>query len=652
MQDEMTRGRSQVIWRYTPNAIFRYNDNMGWCKVTDITMNKISELKGVFANVLADKLSFWNAINITGYPDPRTQPHKYVVGEPFHVRYELWPTVFICADCKRMHWWESVDKLKSTNERLRCWTCGSKDEILKQTPFAFIHKCGNLQTVFVPKCPNNNKHPVGLEDKRTFQNSFWYCQTCQIRLQRSPRDGLGIRSCSCGKPMSGVTLIDPRVYYSQTLTIVNINPDIINTWQENENFAKLLLGAAFRIPSYKPTDIQNLSRYKSSGGELTPELLAMKKMLLDTGMPEDQVDEMVKKSTEQASSDPWKKYITELSPCQEYISNFEALDCRQTVEYVFARDEPNNTNITLDSLIYQANTSGEDDAFAQLTNDKQLGSNLGLVNLAVIQELPILLGGIGYTRFYTSPIAFDGSRNNANLRPYGTDEDGKIPIFVAKNKTEALIYELDPWRLAAFLEVNQVVSIPNKAKESDHLMRAWILSISRRLHETGESHLHLLTFEQERGVEVDLPSGMIFGLLHTMSHALKATAYQYVGIDQDSLAEYLFPAHAAGLLYASSHVEFTLGGIDAVFRANLSQWLGTIRDFANNCPFDPVCSRAGGACLACLYTKFGCNYFNRSLSRAFLFGGHVKGLTNNIIGFWSHKVTDETIKLKENTANS
>jgi hypothetical protein len=132
----------------------------------------------------------------------------------------------------------------------------------------------------------------------------------------------------------------------------------------------------------------------------------------------------------------------------------------------------------------------------------------------------------------------------------------------------------------------------------------------------------------------------MFGLLHSVSHVLKATAHRYVGIDQDYLAEYLFPAHSAGLLYVSSHVEFTLGGIDAVFRANLTQWLGSARDFAGRCSFDPVCARAGGACLACLYPKFGCDHFNRTVSRAFLFGGEVMGLTNPLVGFWTPAVAE------------
>lgn len=648
MQGEMTRGRSQVIWRYLPSATFRYNDDSAWCMVTDVTMDKTGELQGVLADALADKLSYWNAMGMTGFPDPRIQPQKYVVGEPYWVRYDIWPTILICERCKRIHWWGSVSALRSTNDRLRCRSCGSHDDVLRQIPFAYVCECGNIETLYVPKCPANSDHPVGLEDKRTFQDSYWYCQICNTRISRGSRSGLGIRSCQCGKPMRGTTLVDPRMYYSQTVAIVDIQPDALASWKQNPYFSEFLLGAVLRIPTHDQTDVQNLSRLKPSRGELSPELQAMREILLGQGMPKEQVDKMVEESTRKASSDPWAKYLDDLSPCREYLAGFVAPDCRQTVELVFVREEPDAVTISLEGLIEDARSKGDDDdGLKQLMNDRDLCRSLGLVNMSVVQQLPILLAGIGYSRYFAGPIGFDGSTNKAQLRTYKTDDSGKIPLYVARNTTEALFYELDPWRLAAFLQVNGVAEAPERALASDHLLRSWLLSISSKLGDKGESHLDLLTFERERGDTVDIPSAMIFGVLHTISHALMATANQYVGIDQDALAEYLFPVHAAGLLYASSHVKFTLGGIDAVFRSNLSLWIGTVRDFSNSCSFDPVCSHSGGACLACLYTKFGCNYFNRNLSRSLLFGGHVKGVKKEISGFWSHEVTDASERMQK-----
>lgn len=648
MQGEMTRGRSQVIWRYMINAIFRYNDDNAWCIVKDVRMSDKLPLDGVLANALFSKLTYWRAISDTGFPNPMTQSNKYIVGEPHWIHYDLWPTVFRCRKCNRMQWYQNPTNLKQRNDLLRCRNCGQENDILVQTPFAYVCECGNIETIFVPRCPNNDKHSVVLVDRRSFQDSYWYCQDCNIRISSNARSGLGIRACQCGKTMRGVILIDPRIYYSQTMTIVDIQPKILEIWNENENFNSLLLGAAFQIPCYKKSDIHNLSKYKAPSGENSPEIIAIRDVLKDQGLSPEQIDDIISKSIAKSSDNPWNQYKNELSECSDYIDSFEASENRQTIEYVFVKDEPSVVNISLNDLIKEAQNVGDDNSVKQFQNDQILANSLGLTNVSVVQELPLLLAGIGYTRYYASPIDYDGNLNDTQLRPYKFDSDGKIPIYVAKNKTEGLFYELDPWRIASFLDINNIVNTPDTVKKSQYLLKAWLHSITSKLTDDGESHLKLMHFEEEQGKIVDKPSAIIFGLLHSVSHILMVTAHQYVGIDKDALAEYLFPAYSSGIVYASSHVEFTLGGIDAVFRSSLEQWLGTAKEFANNCSFDPVCSDDGGACMACLYTKFGCNYFNRSLSRAYLFGGSINGFDNNIIGFWSKDVTDATKLLKKN----
>ena len=124
--------------------------------------------------------------------------------------------------------------------------------------------------------------------------------------------------------------------------------------------------------------------------------------------------------------------------------------------------------------------------------------------------------------------------------------------------------------MAAFLALNSHEKITSSATKSEQSIRAWLLEQCVPFIERGESHLVLMNYEQERGIVVHESSALVFGVIHTLSHVLKATAYRYVGIDGDAVSEYLFPAHLAGLLYASAHVEFTLGGIDSVFRSNMT----------------------------------------------------------------------------------
>jgi hypothetical protein len=600
---------------------------------------------------LNGSLRSWNAIGPTSFPDPERQRNRYEVGEPHQVWFTVWSLVFICRQCGMVHYYLDIGRLLTVNERLRCMRCKQPD-ILKQVPFAYVCECGRIETVFIPK--HVPGHTIRLIDKGGFQESSWFCEECRVHLRKDARAGLGFRRCECGpkKFKRGIRLDDSGIYYSQTLSLVDIEPQALDRWKENVRFSDLLLGAVLRIPSYQPSHILDLARWKPASADLSPEMKAMKAMLIQGGKSEAAADAMVRKAAQQAGADPYVVYDAELEPYRSGACARDWKSVRRTVEYVFVRDEPSSAGIALDALIEDAQRNSDTTTVERLTEQKRIAAELGLVRLQVVQALPILLAGIGYSRRFAGPQPVgDGDQAKvASLRAFPT-QNGKIPIYVARNTTEALLYEIDPWRMAAFLSLNGVETISPAATSSEQAIRAWLLEQCVPLIERGESHLTLMNYEQEHGISVHEPSALVFGVIHTLSHVLKATAYRYVGIDGDALSEYLFPAHLSGLLYVSTHVEFTLGGIDSVFRSNMTQWLGSARDYAGRCSFDPVCSTSGGACLACLYPKFGCAHFNRTVSRAFLFGGKVSGRPGLVTGFWSPAVALKADQLRGKQAS-
>lgn len=648
MVAEMKRGRSQVLWRYMPGATFRYNENGPWSRTTEITLRDTGALAGALASAVDHELRRWNAIGPHAYPDPLIQSQRYEVGTPAQVFYTMWPTVFVCRRCRRAHWYRDLATLRNSNEQLRCRSC-RQPYLLRQVPYAYVCECGRLDNVYIPR--HDSGHTIELVDKKGFQESYWWCKECQRPLYRNPREGLGFRSCECAprKAKRGILLQDPRVYFSQTVDLVDLAPSMMERWQGHPRFSDLLLAAALRIPTYQAVHLRDLATWKPPSGELSPELQAMRDLLLQQGLPPDRVDGMIQQSARRAAADPWAPYDADLAPHRATIGTGDWAGSRQTIEYVFVRDEPTMVAVSLDDLIAEAKTFGDTSLSQRLEHEKGLAADLGLVNMKVVQALPITLAAIGYTRYFGTPQDADESgQTNARpveLRPFESP-NGRIPIFVARNTTEAFLYELDPWRVAAFLEVNVGLTAPTNATTSEPAIRTWLARQCAPLFNRGESHLILRQYEIESGLTVDEASALVFGVLHSVSHILKATAQRYVGIDSDTLAEYLFPAHLAGLLYVSTHVEFTLGGIDSVIRSNLTQWLGSARDYAGHCSFDPVCSRAGGACPVCLYPKFGCDYFNRTVSRAFLFGGEVRGRTNPVVGYWTAAVSEAVPRIK------
>ncbi len=635
-----------------PGSTFRYNESGGWCEVTDVTIRNPSSMTASLGAALAEALRRWDAIGITNFPDPEAQPAKYVVGEPYDVRYSVWPTVLTCRKCRRVHWYIGIEKLRQVNDRLACMSCKGSME-LRQIPYAYVCECGRKDTLYIPK--HDQKHVITIVDRGRFEDSYWWCNDCHKPLQRTSRDGLGFRPCDCvpRKGKRGVVLQDSRVYYSQTLEMVEVEGSVLERWGQNARFSDLLLAGILGLDAYRPSHLLDLASWKptSAEGGLSPELRAVREAMIKRGLSEAEADAMVGEGVRAGADDPWQTYDRQLAEFPT-LRVPDWSQSRQTVECLFVRDEPSMASITLRSLISDHQTAGDQASVARLSSEQDLAMDLGLVNLRVVEALPTLLGGYGYTRFYPTPQrddeVGDGDRAKAPvvLRPFPAHEN-KIPVFVARNTTEALMYELDPWRLAAFMQLNGIAAPPPSARVSDASIKAWLLVLSLPLLQFGESHFVLNSFEAESGKAVEAASAALFGVLHSVSHVLKATAHRYVGMDGDSLAEYLFPAHSTGLVYVSSHVAFTMGGIDSVFRANLRQWLGSAREYAGQCSFDPVCSHAGGACSACLYPKFGCSYFNRTVSRSFLFGGKVLGLAEPIVGLWQPEVTSEAALLRQ-----
>jgi len=59
---EMHRGKNQVLFRYTPEAVFRYNEINAWCKVNSIEMKNSRSLPKAHAESLAHMLHGSNEI--------------------------------------------------------------------------------------------------------------------------------------------------------------------------------------------------------------------------------------------------------------------------------------------------------------------------------------------------------------------------------------------------------------------------------------------------------------------------------------------------------------------------------------------------------------------------------------------------------------
>src|SRR5579872_4357115 len=317
METEMKRGRSQVIRRFTPEASFRYQESGAWCLGVSVTTRERGQLDGALLDAFSSALRRWNAIGPTSFPDPNVARNKYIVGEPYQVTYSVWPLVFSCKhkNCSAIQYYTDIDSLKRRNPTLKCYRCNA-NESLRQVSYCFVHECGRIETLYVPKCDKDEKHPIELVDRRSFRESYWKCQVCGTVLQKRSSDGLGRRNCSCsgGKLMRGIRLDDPQVYYSQTMSMVNVEPSSLNRWKGNARFGTLIAGAILGLDVYRPAHIRDLAGLKLGNGALSPELEAMKDALIRDGMPRDKAEAFARNALEQTYGAPWGDYDRELAP--------------------------------------------------------------------------------------------------------------------------------------------------------------------------------------------------------------------------------------------------------------------------------------------------------------------------------------------------
>ncbi|HKP54944.1 MAG TPA: hypothetical protein VJ183_20100 [Chloroflexia bacterium] len=645
---EMHRGKSQVLFRYTPYAMFRYNETNAWCEVTSIPMANTRSLSEGVAEALYQLLHAWDAIGSDNFPDPRLFPNKYEVGEPYQVHYTLRPLVFVCKVCKRVQWYSDLDQLSRYNYNLNCRQCKGV-RTLMQIPYIYIHECGRAENVFIPKHPTD--HVITLNNRGRFQESNWYCQTCRRPLTKPGTQGLGKRACQCGKKklQRGTTLQDPAVHYNHTLSLVDTEDPLLAGAGLNPQLGENLLAGLLRTPHYNPADFKDLLQPAPGEEETETKREQMRQDLKATGLTDPNQIEMLigimlaqvaspVADTQRRLRKEVRDLLTEESPLIG-----EAAASRQLREYLFVRDHPRMQASRLSDLLRQATEQGDTHATERYTEDLALSESIGFADLRLLEKFPLLLAAVGYSRVQVSPAP----GTTTALRPFDANKP-KIPIYAIRSTTEAFMFEIDPWWEAAWLLENDWAEAPNAPFTSVQELRAWLLRMSDYLLRYNAAHLEQLTWEREKNHPVpETAVACRFGLLHTISHMLTIAATTQVGFEADSLAEYLFPVSSAGIVYATGHQEFTLGGIVSAFKLNLGMWLSATYEAAQRCIYDPLCRSRGSVCHACGYLRFSCPHFNRTVSRAFLLGGPVTGLQQDVVGYWSPRTHERSLRLKQ-----
>jgi hypothetical protein len=268
---------------------------------------------------------------------------------------------------------------------------------------------------------------------------------------------------------------------------------------------------------------------------------------------------------------------------------------------------------------------------------QRLKTALGLDEVLYVDDLPVITATYGYTRRHFEPTYEELNARNlpVEIRSFPavqkfaaqalgrTDLVGTIPILAREGEHEGVFLSLRPDLVIRWLEANGI-ALPNP--ELPGIARI-IAALEPVEHDRFLDDIWALPIRR-----------LVYGLIHSLSHAAMRAITRYAGIDRTSVAEYIFLPLLGFVVYDNSS-SFKLGGIATLVRDHLAAFLQNISNEAVECLYDPDCTDHSGACHGCLHSpEISCRTFNHGLSRAFLTGGHTPwadaSIDTTTVGFW------------------
>ena len=603
------------MYGYLPGGVFEH-DQYGLCMVTDVVCDPADDInQTALFEAAYDILRTWPDSVPQRFPDPRLERESFLVGVPREVRFEPFPRVLECQRCGHV---ETLDQVRTVAGPPRC-TRANCNGTFRQLPFVQIHNCGRIESLYVRGCRRHGRQDLVFVDTGRVYTSTWRCRSCGNAAIGTPR----MTPCSCEwsqreteyhkKSLRIVRSNDSSIFYPQTRSFVNLKEDKLSLLRGDEQACGLLLARAWGLLEEKAVTIAQRRASIRSHGEAS-----------------ERVDPLVQKLIDELGSDsPAVQQFLADRAAQRHLPGQDAVDqvvemlgesatlappSRRLVEHVAVLDTLRSW--TVDDAIEMAQDRGDDLGALALVEAKWLArESLGLVDMRCLFDFPMALCAVGYTRAANDP-------ERATLRPFqATSAEGKTPIYALAADTEALLFQLDPARVASWLYANGLVS----EKPPTLMIDAWAW-IRQNLAELSAER-----WEQEAWNRQAVR--LTRTLLHTISHLL-LRHIEWSGFDPESIGEYILPETLAIVLHTNRYTDFTIGGLVTLFEQRLLNWLESVRVGGISCLYDPFCADEGGSCVGCLHRRYNCQFFNEDLSRAALYGGVATDGTVIEHGYW------------------
>lgn len=658
----MERSRTQVMFQFLPGNTFDYSDGRGIWRTSYLETDSIGgEIdRGYILNKIKYRVRNWDGGQM-GFST--FDPERYHFGRPDDVRADLFPLTFRCQRCDRAHQYYDIDDLETKNSDLTCERGGCDGE-LRQYQFVSVHRCGEIKGLNVPSC--NNEHggdyiKLNTQGSQKAGKFKWECAICGWNIPVKY-----LQTCDCDyeeehasddedDANGGMYTTVHRassVYYPHYLTTVNLRSAGLGQLRSTKQGLRKGIAAYLGLVADDEVPVGDIDlNAETEPDEISEEELA------HVIVSEDSVSTMAEardhlRNTGELTSTTLNRRLDEILDLEELAEEDQGNEDNQLedagdelLQYSLSKQEL--TSRSLDELEATARERGFTTKADRIGTYPSILANAGINDVRVIEDFPIQTFVYGYTR---------GSRQDAQIRPFTTnnsDADNR-PIFVDTAESEAVQFEIDPahillWIAATHPETNDPsavagdVTLPTvdvsspgaveRAKSEidemdEEVQRAFILN-----HLTEVDGFGRFNTETEDSLAGDITE-TVFTLMHTMSHVFLKQASTISGFDRTNLSEYLFPRALSFVIYANNRNDFNIGGITTMVEQQLDTLITQAKTVGNDCVYDPVCSRRGGACLSCLHvSEISCSYFNQILGRQYLYGNH-RHAGDERPGFW------------------
>ncbi len=630
-QRAFTRGQTQILYRFLPSAIFEHDD-YGLCKVEEVITDDVDRVnKSALFATLIDALGQWEREEFRRkFPDPRIDRNRniYKIGQPREIRFNPFPLVLQCRRCGHV---VDLDRLQRRGLTPgKCPRTGC-DGDLQQMPYVEAHNCGRIEQIYVPPpsrgCLEHKTQHLRFFDPGRTQAARWVCGICGQELQKTR-----MTPCQCeftnAIPALGRSPFErflrvyptsePGLYVPHVVAFINFPEEQERRLTQVDDALPLLLARVWGILEQKVLQLAEERRRWSPGGESLPaEILEIVKMFAAQN-PE---HPYVKQYAERIKDPPGQREIERVRQLLGAGAPLSDPPGRKLVEHVALLDTMSLTSVETVARRLKERDGEELSARFREEAERAL-RQLGLGSVHVVNDFPIALTALGFTRVTREP-----SRSVFN--PFPAGDDGKIPLFVVPTETEGLRFELDPTRVTAWLCENRFATcpVPNAPDEA----WAWLYRNALRSMVNYTNALSPL-------------SQVVQMLVHTMSHIF-LQSIEWSGFAPSSVGEYLMPGTLSFVLYANRFAESKIGGLTTLFEQRLPLWLRDAAQSGRSCMYDPLCSEEGGSCAGCLHREHNCPLFNREMSRSVLYGGFlptegVSGLRQIFRGYWDQAWED------------